>query len=193
MCLAESRAAREPVLELLSHGHISMPEAPRSTACLPLKTACAGADDGQVQSDSIRVIDMGTHLLSKLTGARLVVQLLVPGLEERARALPPLCSLHHSPGNPFAPGQASLLCLRMRSSAGGLQELLFSPAALAGPLKDAHMAAGLDVQGGPAELSCGRAGLHSVMVACAAVQGTLMPHLHQLAPSPTNQQHHCPL
>lgn len=58
----------------------------------------AAAEDGQVQSDSIRVIDMGTHLLSKLTGARLVVQLLIPGLEERARALPPLCSLHHTPG-----------------------------------------------------------------------------------------------
>ncbi|KAK9800253.1 hypothetical protein WJX73_007523 [Symbiochloris irregularis] len=57
----------------------------------------------QVQSDSVRVIDMGTHLLSKLTGARLVVQLLVPGLEERARALPPLCSLHHTPGYFDAP------------------------------------------------------------------------------------------
>ena len=41
---------------------------------------------------------MGVHMLPKLTGMRLVVQLLVPGLEERARALPPLCSIHHTLG-----------------------------------------------------------------------------------------------
>ena len=48
--------------------------------------------------DSVYVLDMGIHMMSKLKGAHLIVQLLVPGLEERARALPALPSLHHTAG-----------------------------------------------------------------------------------------------
>ena len=43
-------------------------------------------------------VDMGVHMLPKLKGAQLIIQLLIPGLEERARAVPALPSLHHTAG-----------------------------------------------------------------------------------------------
>ena len=40
--------------------------------------------------ESVAVLDMGRHMLRRpLPGLHLVVQVLVPGLEDRARALPP--------------------------------------------------------------------------------------------------------
>lgn len=48
----------------------------------------------------VTIIDMGTHMLPRLPGLQLVVQLLVPGLEERARAFAPLISSQHTPGTP---------------------------------------------------------------------------------------------
>ena len=44
------------------------------------------------------VVDMGTHTLQNLPGQHLLVQLLAPGLEERARILLPLHSSHSTPG-----------------------------------------------------------------------------------------------
>ena len=41
---------------------------------------------------------MGTHILPKVTGAQLLVQIGVPGLEERARCSPPLRSRELTPG-----------------------------------------------------------------------------------------------
>ena len=49
------------------------------------------------QADMACIIDMGTFVLPKVAGQRLVVQLVVQGLEERARAFPPLGG-HHTPG-----------------------------------------------------------------------------------------------
>lgn len=46
----------------------------------------------------VRVVDMGMHVLPSLPGLHLIVQLLVPGLEERAHHLPPLHSTQHTPG-----------------------------------------------------------------------------------------------
>ncbi|MCJ1427723.1 hypothetical protein MMC29_005628 [Sticta canariensis] len=53
---------------------------------------------GHAKMDTMLVLDMGVHMLPKLKGAQLIVQLLVPGLEERARAFPALPSLHHTAG-----------------------------------------------------------------------------------------------
>ena len=50
------------------------------------------------QADTACIMDMGTYLLPKVAGKRLVMQLVVPGLEERARAFPDLGGCHHSPG-----------------------------------------------------------------------------------------------
>ena len=50
------------------------------------------------QADMACIMDMGTFLLPKVVGQRLVVQLVVPGLEERARAFPALGGCHHTPG-----------------------------------------------------------------------------------------------
>ena len=58
----------------------------------------------------VSVIDMGTHLLPRVTGMRLVLQLLVPGLEERARAFPALLSSHHTPGGFGMPGCLQAAC-----------------------------------------------------------------------------------
>ena len=44
------------------------------------------------------VIDMGTHILPKIPNAQLLIQIAVPGLEERARCLPPLRCKEMSPG-----------------------------------------------------------------------------------------------
>lgn len=52
----------------------------------------------QTQASMASIVDMGCHMLQKLPGLQLIVQLLVPGLEERARALPPLNSQQHTPG-----------------------------------------------------------------------------------------------
>lgn len=48
--------------------------------------------------DGIMVIDMGTHVLPRIQGAHLLIQIAVPGLEERARFLPALRSIPVSPG-----------------------------------------------------------------------------------------------
>ena len=50
------------------------------------------------RADMVCVMDMGMHTLPKTPGLHLVVQLLVPGLEDRSRALPPLNSCQHTPG-----------------------------------------------------------------------------------------------
>ena len=49
--------------------------------------------------ETIMVVDMGTHTLQNLPGQHLLVQLLAPGLEERARVLLPLNSPHSTPGS----------------------------------------------------------------------------------------------
>ena len=46
----------------------------------------------------LTILDMGQHMLPKVRGAHLIVQVLVPGLEERAQAMPPLNSVAMSPG-----------------------------------------------------------------------------------------------
>ena len=50
--------------------------------------------------EAVMVVDMGTHMLRGVPGLHLVVQLLAPGLEGRAQALPPLNSTYASPGTP---------------------------------------------------------------------------------------------
>ena len=47
------------------------------------------------------VVDMGTHMLRMVPGIHRIMQLLAPGLEERARALPPLSSTYATPGKPW--------------------------------------------------------------------------------------------
>ena len=54
------------------------------------------------------VIDMGTHILPKIPNAQLLIQIAVPGLEERARCLPPLRCKEMSPGT---------LCHRLQAEA----------------------------------------------------------------------------
>ena len=48
--------------------------------------------------DALTFIDMGTHLLHNVGGAQLLVQIAIPGLEERARWYPALRSIALSPG-----------------------------------------------------------------------------------------------
>ena len=60
------------------------------------------------------VIDMGTHILPKIPNAQLLVQVAVPGLEERARCLPPLRSKEMSPGRP-PEGACSTGAVQVRS------------------------------------------------------------------------------
>ena len=57
------------------------------------------------QCNAVMVVDMGAHVLRHVPGLQPIVQLLAPGLEERARALPPLLSAHSTPGRaPAGPG-----------------------------------------------------------------------------------------
>ena len=58
------------------------------------------------------VVDMGTHMLRGVPGLHLVVQLLTPGLEERARALPPLNSTYATPGKPLMELPPRVACPR---------------------------------------------------------------------------------
>lgn len=48
-------------------------------------------------------IDMGTHLLQHIAGAQSLMQIAVPGLEERARWYPVLRSISLSPGGVCCP------------------------------------------------------------------------------------------
>ena len=63
--------------------------------CLTCVGLYTGADAGM---ETVMVIDMGTHMLRHVPGLHLLVQILPPGLEERARALPPLLSSYSTPG-----------------------------------------------------------------------------------------------
>ncbi|KAK9791166.1 hypothetical protein WJX73_003369 [Symbiochloris irregularis] len=54
-------------------------------------------------ADTIMLIDMGTHLLQNVPGSQLLVQAAVPGVEDRCRWLPTLCSIALSPGYFDAP------------------------------------------------------------------------------------------
>lgn len=60
-----------------------------------MQRLAAGQEAAQ---DTVSIADMGTHMLRGLPGLHLVVQVLVPGLEERARILPPLTSSFNTPG-----------------------------------------------------------------------------------------------
>lgn len=44
------------------------------------------------------VVDMGVHVLRRVPGLHLMIQVLAPGLEPRARCLPPLASSYSTPG-----------------------------------------------------------------------------------------------
>ncbi|KAK9791857.1 hypothetical protein WJX73_005571 [Symbiochloris irregularis] len=57
-----------------------------------------------VAGEGIMVVDMGTHCLPGLPGAHALMQIAVPGLEERVRFSRPLCSIPLSPGYLDAPG-----------------------------------------------------------------------------------------
>ena len=48
----------------------------------------------------IMVIDVGIHVLSKIPGSHLLVQVTVPTLEERARSQNPIKTLMLQPGMP---------------------------------------------------------------------------------------------
>ena len=67
-------------------------------ACLD-KHGRHAADSGGI-SAGLTILDMGQHMLSRVPGSHLIIQILVPGLEERARATAPLASLALSPGGP---------------------------------------------------------------------------------------------
>lgn len=59
--------------------------------------AChAAASEGTAAG--LTILDMGQHMLPKVRGSHLIVQVLVPGLEERARTTAPLGSVAMSPG-----------------------------------------------------------------------------------------------
>ena len=58
----------------------------------------AAATQQNASVPGLTVLDMGQHMLPKVAGAHLIVQVLVPGLEERAHAMPPLSSVAMSPG-----------------------------------------------------------------------------------------------
>ena len=77
--------------KMASLGHISSLITDEATADDP------GPSFGM---EAMMVLDMGTHTLRHLPGQHLLVQLLVPGLEERARILPALVSAHSTPGAP---------------------------------------------------------------------------------------------
>ena len=48
------------------------------------------------------IIDMGTHMLSGQVGSQNLLQVAVPGLEDRARTFPPLHGVLLMPGEPFS-------------------------------------------------------------------------------------------
>ena len=54
-------------------------------------------------ADMVTVMDMGRHMVPKVPGLHLVIQLLIPGLEERCRLFPALNSFVHTPGPPQLP------------------------------------------------------------------------------------------
>ena len=62
----------------------------------------AGIDAGST-GEGIMVVDMGTHVLSQVQGAHSLIQIAVPGLEERIRFLPALRSIQMSPGGSQPP------------------------------------------------------------------------------------------
>ena len=71
--------------------------------CCPRRWLCGcsglihlyGADAvvGRLSSSGLMVMDMGSHMLPGITGSHLVIQVLVPGLEERAREFPALSTM----------------------------------------------------------------------------------------------------
>ncbi|KAK9802596.1 hypothetical protein WJX73_010556 [Symbiochloris irregularis] len=63
---------------------------------------------GESQNSGVIIIDMGTHVLSRMSGSHLIVQVVVPGLEERAFSLVQPTSLTMQPGYFDAP--ATLYC-----------------------------------------------------------------------------------
>ena len=63
------------------------------------------------------MLDMGMHMLRLLPGLHLVMQLLVPGLEERARTFPPLTSSLSTPGGVFREPALQVLCSGMLQGA----------------------------------------------------------------------------
>lgn len=55
------------------------------------------------------VIDQGQHVLPKLAGSHVLVQVGIPGLEERARSVSPSTALVLSPGAPLTSLGCSLV------------------------------------------------------------------------------------
>lgn len=52
------------------------------------------------RGDRLMIIDMGTHMLSGQVGSQNVLQVAVPGIEDRARTFPPLHGVLLLPGEP---------------------------------------------------------------------------------------------
>ena len=73
-----------------------MPTIPASSS-RPLKARLHAAASQQ-SIMGVSILDMGQHMLPKVPGSHLIIQVLVPGLEERARATAPLASVAMSPG-----------------------------------------------------------------------------------------------
>lgn len=81
---------------------------------LMLLNAATGAS-GEGHNAGVIIIDMGTHVLSRMSGSHLIVQAVVPGLEERAFNLVQPTSLSLQPGEMLhmhkSPGHRTWLCL----------------------------------------------------------------------------------
>lgn len=65
--------------------------------------------DSEQSGDGMMIIDMGTHMLSGQVGSQNLLQVAIPGLEDRARTFPPLHGVLLMPGEPFLGGQNPLL------------------------------------------------------------------------------------
>ena len=59
---------------------------------------CVSVGMQKHSEDRLMIIDMGSHMLSGQVGSQNLLQVAVPGLEDRARCFPPLHGVLLMPG-----------------------------------------------------------------------------------------------
>lgn len=74
----------------------------------------AAGSEPDISREGVMVMDMGLHAIPTLVEPQQMIQVLVPGVEERARHLPPLATFGRlMPGTPFCMLPHLPICVHM--------------------------------------------------------------------------------